>query len=72
MLLEEVDHWLDLMNKTQRFEVFKILSEYLSSNELKSVMESLNRGNDILLIHRNMGLIRKYYVDLIRIHNTLN
>ncbi len=71
LLLEDIDQWLSLMPEKERLRVFKALSRYLSVNELRSVMEYVAKGGDLLLIHRNMGLIKKYYVDLIRIHKVL-
>ncbi len=56
------------MPEDARLQVFQALSEYLSVNELKAVMSEVGKGRDLLAIHRQMGLIRKYQVDLLRIH----
>ena len=37
----------------------------------KSVMEQVAQGRDLFIIHRKMGLIRKYYVDLLRIQRLI-
>ncbi len=59
--------WLESLSAERQLAVFKELSRYLSAGELKKVMEHLKKGTDLLTIHRRMGLIRKYQVDLVRI-----
>jgi len=63
--------WLDALSVENRFRVFRELSVYLSSGELKKVMDHVQRGEDLLAIHRRMGLLHKYQVDLIRIREQL-
>lgn len=65
------DEWLNTLSAESRFKVFRELSVYLSSGELKKVMEQVQRGGDLLAIHRRMGLLHKYQVDLIRIREQL-
>ncbi len=67
MFLEDIERWLASLPEDKRLQVFQVLSEYLSINELKTVMEEVGKGRDLLSIHRQMGLIRKYQVDLLRI-----
>ena len=55
------------MTEDARLQVFQALSEYLSVNELKTIMDEVGKGRDLFTIHRQMGLIKKYYVDLLRI-----
>lgn len=55
------------MPEDTRLQVFQALSEYLSVNELKAVMSEVGNGRNLLAVHRQMGLIRKYQVDLLRI-----
>lgn len=61
--------WLESLSAERQLTVFKELSRYLSAGELKKVMEHLKKGTDLLTIHRRMGLIHKYQVDLIRIRD---
>jgi hypothetical protein len=67
VLPEDIEFWLLSLPETDRLKVFQALSEYLSMNELKTVMSELGNGKDLLSIHRQLGLIGKYYVDLLRI-----
>lgn len=67
MFVEEIESWLVSLSEASRLQVFQALSEYLSVNELKNVMTEVSTGRDLLSVHRQMGLIRKYYVDLLRI-----
>ena len=71
MLLEDIEKWLHTLQNSEQLQVFQALSEYLSVNELKNVMLELEKGSNLLTIHTQMGLIRKYQVDLIRIHNSI-
>ena len=67
MFTEEIEDWIESLSEDARLQVFQALSEYMSVNELKSVMEQVAQGRDLYIIHRRMGLIKKYYVDLLRI-----
>lgn len=67
MFTDDIEVWLSSLSEEDRLQVFQALSEYLSVNELKHVMEELSKGRDLLSIHRGMGLIKKYYVDILRI-----
>jgi len=71
MDIQDVEHWLDSLPPGKQLEVFKALSIYLSGTELKRVMERTASGGGLFRIHRSQGLIRKYYVDLIRIKKLL-
>lgn len=62
-----MDSWLNSLSERDRLRVFQMLSSYLSGTELKKVMERVKKGEPLLEIHRKMGLLRKYQVDLIRI-----
>ena len=70
MLLEDISAWLNSLSESDQLQVFQTLSEYLSVNELKNIMLELENGGTLLAIHSQMGLIRKYQVDLIRIYNS--
>ena len=70
MFLEDISAWLNSLSESDQLQVFQTLSEYLSVNELKKVMLELEKGRTLLAIHSQMGLIRKYQVDLIRIYNS--
>ena len=70
MFLEDIENWLHSLQSSEQLRVFQSLSEYLSVNELKNVMLELEKGSNLLTIHSQMGLIRKYQVDLIRIYNS--
>jgi len=61
--------WLKNLPPDRQLSVFKELSRFLSANELKKVMEQLKRGKDLLTIHRQLGLLHKYQVDLVRIRD---
>jgi uncharacterized protein YaaR (DUF327 family) len=67
VFIEDIDSWLATLSEADQLQVFQALSEYMSVNELKNVMVEVSRGGDLLSIHRKLGLIRKYYVDLLRI-----
>ena len=67
MFTEEIEDWIDSLTEDARLQVFQALSEYLSVNELKAVMDEVGKGRDLFTVHRQMGLIKKYYVDLLRI-----
>ncbi|MCK5154440.1 MAG: hypothetical protein KAQ93_08790 [Spirochaetales bacterium] len=67
MFLEDIDNWLGSLSEPDQLQVFQALSEYLSVNELKNVMLEVSRGRSLLSIHRGLGLVKKYYVDLLRI-----
>ncbi|MCK5201759.1 MAG: hypothetical protein KAR21_25575 [Spirochaetales bacterium] len=67
MFVEEIENWIDSLSEDGRLQVFQALSEYLSVNELKAIMDEVGKGRDLFTIHRQMGLIKKYYVDLLRI-----
>ena len=69
MFLEDIEAWLDSLPEEAMLQVFQALSEYLSVNELKTIMTEVGEGRDLLSIHRQMGLIRKYQVDLLRIQH---
>ena len=71
MFLEDIETWLCSLQKSEQLRVFQTLSEYLSVNELKTVMLEVEKGRTLLAIHSQMGLIRKYQVDLIRIYNSI-
>ncbi len=71
MVLEDIEIWLRSLQNSEQLRVFQALSEYMSVNELKNVMLELEKGRTLLAIHSQMGLIRKYQVDLIRIHNSI-
>lgn len=68
MFIEDIEDWLVSLPEPDRLQVFQALSEYLSVNELKNVMSEVAKGRDLLSIHKQMGLIRKYQVDLLRIY----
>jgi len=68
--LEDIENWLNSLHISEQLQVFQALSEYLSVNELKNVMLELEKGRTLLAVHSQMGLIRKYQVDLIRINNS--
>jgi len=70
VLLEDISAWLNSLSESDQLQVFQTLSEYLSVNELKNIMLELENGGTLLAIHSQMGLIRKYQVDLIRIYNS--
>ena len=72
MYTEDIEKWLFSLSESRRLEVFKSLSGYLSSSELKRVMFEVEGGKDLFAIHVTMGLIRKYQVDLLRIRRLLN
>jgi len=67
LFTDDIEVWLSSLSEEDRLQVFQALSEYLSVNELKHVMEELSKCRDLLSIHRGMGLIKKYYVDILRI-----
>jgi len=67
LFTEEIEDWIESLSEDARLQVFQALSEYLSVNELKSIMDQVQQGRDLFTIHRQMGLIKKYYVDLLRI-----
>lgn len=67
MFIEDIDDWLVSLSEPDQLEVFQALSVYLSVNELKIIMSDVARGRNLLSIHRGLGLIKKYYVDLLRI-----
>jgi len=69
--LEDIENWLNSLHISEQLQVFQALSEYLSVNELKNVMLELENGRTLLTIHSQMGLIRKYQVDLIRIYSSI-
>ena len=71
MDLEDIENWLNSLHISEQLQVFQALSEYLSVNELKNVMLELENGRTLLTIHSQMGLIRKYQVDLIRIYSSI-
>ena len=71
MFPEELEQWINSLQYTRQLFVFKALSEYLSVNELKNVMTEVGKGRDLLAVHSQFGLIIKYQVDLIRIHNSM-
>ena len=71
MDLEDIENWLNSLHISEQLQVFQALSEYLSVNELKNVMLELEKGRTLLAIHSQMGLIRKYQVDLIRINSSI-
>ncbi len=71
MFPEELEQWINSLQYTRQLFVFKALSEYLSVNELKNVMTEVGKGRDLLTVHSQFGLIIKYQVDLIRIHNSM-
>ena len=71
MFLQDINDWLNSLCESDQLHVFQALSEYLSINELKNVMLELEKGRALLAIHSQMGLIRKYQVDLIRIYNSI-
>lgn len=50
-----------------RLEVWKSLAPFLSAGELKTVMARAARGEDLTAIHRELGLMKKYQVEMIRI-----
>jgi len=69
--MNTIEQWLLSLSNIESLQVFQLLSEYLSVRELKGVMADVRRGKDLYTIHRNMGLLKKYQVDLIRIQELL-
>ncbi len=67
MFTDDIEVWIDSLKNDDKLQVFQALSEYLSVRELNTVMAEVGKGRDLLSIHRQMGLIKKYYVDLLRI-----
>ena len=67
MFVDDIEAWLVSMPEADRMRVFQALSEYLSNNELKNVMLEVTKGRALLSIHKELGLLKKYYVDLLRI-----
>ena len=67
MLPDEIDEWLFSLSANNQLRVFQALSEYMSVNELKNIMSELAGGRNLLSIHTELGLVKKYYVDLLRI-----
>ena len=71
MFTNEIEDWIENLPESSRLQVFQALSEYLSVNELKTVMVEVEKGRDLFTIHRQMGMIKKYYVDLLRIQRLI-
>ena len=71
MFTNEIEDWIETLPESSRLQVFQALSEYLSVNELKNVMDEVVKGRNLFTIHRQMGLIKKYYVDLLRIQRLI-
>lgn len=69
--MDTIEQWLLSLPNSESLQVFQLLSEYLSVSELKGVMAEVRGGKDLYTIHRNMGLLKKYQVDLIRIKELL-
>ena len=67
MFTEDIEDWIGLLPEEEQLQVFQALSEYLSVNELKAIMAEVAKGRNLFSIHKQMGLIKKYYVDLLRI-----
>jgi hypothetical protein len=67
LFTEEIEDWIELLPEKSRLQVFQALSEYLSVNEIKAIMDHVERGGDLFTIHLQLGLVKKYYVDLLRI-----
>jgi hypothetical protein len=67
LFTEEIEDWIESLPENARLQVFQALSEYLAVNELKAIMDEVGKGRDLYSIHRQLGLIKKYYVDLLRI-----
>ena len=66
-----MDVWLGSLSEKEQLHVFKMLSGYLSVRELKMVMSEVKKGRPLLDIHRSMGMLGKYQVDLLRIRRKL-
>ncbi len=65
--VSEIDSWLDSLTEERRLAVFKSLSRYLSAAEIKRVIAGLEGGESLLSVHRALGLVKKYYVDIDRV-----
>ncbi|MBN2628401.1 MAG: hypothetical protein JXA95_17175 [Spirochaetales bacterium] len=53
-------------------EFFKRLSHFLNDRELKSVMEGVARGRDILSCHEGAGLLDKYQLEVLKLMQTMS
>ncbi len=71
MFLSDMNIWLGSLSEKEQLQVFKMLSGYLSVKELRIVMSEVKKGRSLLDIHRRMGLLEKYQVDLLRIQRML-
>ncbi len=71
MFLSDMNIWLGSLSEKEQLQVFKMLSGYLSVKELRIVMSEVKKGRPLLDIHRRMGLLEKYQVDLLRIQRML-
>ena len=71
MVVSDTETWLGSLSEKEQLHVFKMLSGYLSVRELKTVMSEVEKGRSLLDIHRSMGMLGKYQVDLLRIRRKL-
>ena len=53
-------------------EIFKRLTIFLNTEEIKRVMDLVKGGMDLLTAHRGLGLLEKYQVELLKICDILN
>lgn len=68
MSREQNDYsWIATLDPKVQLEVFRRLTPYLSSQDLMQVMKRVQAGKSIFEAHRDLGLISRYYVHLLRI-----
>jgi len=53
-------------------KIWKQLARFLSTRELYTVMKRVENGETLYSAHQELGLIRKYQVELLRICEQLN
>jgi uncharacterized protein YicC (UPF0701 family) len=62
-----VREWIHIQPETIQAEVWKRLTAYLSTEEIKQVMSHVAEGEDLLQTHEKLGLVDKYRDELNRI-----
>lgn len=63
--------WIQRFPPKKQLEIWKQLAPFLSVRELKNVMTRVGAGEELLIIHQDMGLLEKYQVELFRILNNM-
>ena len=61
-----IQQWIKNQPPSLQNEIYKGISNFLSNNELKYIMQGVVDGRDMMILHEELGLFEKYQIDMLR------